>query len=104
MIYRELRDFLSLHANYKAANFGSSVAGLRTSRKVDIPEFPRMSESTRVTPLIPGIPYLKKLGGRDQSKEKPVGKAEYAQASRNALQQYLVDLIRAVVSRPVTLG
>ena len=28
-----------------------------------------------------------------------MGKAEYAQASRDALQKYLVELIRAVVSR-----
>ena len=44
------------------------------------------------------IPYLKKFGG-PQGKEKPVGKSEYAQASRDALQSYLVDLIRAVVSK-----
>ncbi|KAK8858386.1 hypothetical protein IAR55_002613 [Kwoniella newhampshirensis] len=92
VIYRELRDFLSLHAHYKAANFGSSVAGLRTSRRVEIPDFPKMS-----------IPYLNKLGGnqaKDKEKQKPVGKAEYAQASRDALQQYLVELIRAVIFRP----
>lgn len=87
MIYRELRDFLSLHAHYKASNFGSSVGGLRSSRRVEIPEFPRMS-----------IPYLKKFGG-PQGEKKPVGKDQYAQASRDALQSYLVDLIRAVVSR-----
>jgi hypothetical protein len=44
VIYRELRDFLSLHAHYKAANFGTSVPGVRSSRHVDIPEFPKMSE------------------------------------------------------------
>lgn len=90
MIYRELRDFLSLHAHYKAANFGSSVGGLRASRRVEIPDFPKMS-----------IPYLNKFGGnndRPQGEKKPVGKHEYAQASRDALQKYLVELIRAVVS------
>jgi hypothetical protein len=45
-----------------------------------------------------GIPYLNKVSGRDKTKEKPSGKAEYAQAGREACQQYLVDLIRAVVS------
>jgi phospholipase D1/2 len=89
VIYRELRDFLSLHAHYKAANIGTSVSGLRTSRRVDIPNFPAMS-----------IPYLNRIAGREGHKEKPVGKAEYAQASRDALQQYLVELIRAVVSGP----
>lgn len=44
VIYRELRDFFQLHAHYKAANVGTSVAGLRTSRKVEIPDFPKMSE------------------------------------------------------------
>lgn len=86
VIYRELRDFLSLHAHYKAANFGTSVGGLRGSRKVDIPEFPKIS-----------IPYFKTLQ-RNQGKEKPQNKADYAQASRDALQNYLVELIRAVVS------
>ena len=86
MIYRELRDFLSLHAHYKAANFGTSVGGLRGSRKVDIPEFPKMS-----------IPYLKSLRGNQTNKEKNMSKADYAQASRDALQKYLVELIRAVV-------
>nr|XP_019045930.1 phospholipase D [Kwoniella bestiolae CBS 10118]OCF24860.1 phospholipase D [Kwoniella bestiolae CBS 10118] len=87
VIYRELRDFLSLHAHYKAANFGTSVAGLRASRRVEIPDFPKMS-----------IPYLNKLG--NQQGGQAVGKAEYAQASRDALQQYLVELIRAVIFRP----
>ncbi|WWD04615.1 hypothetical protein V865_002686 [Kwoniella europaea PYCC6329] len=93
VIYRELRDFLSLHAHYKAANFGTSVAGLRASRRVEIPDFPRMS-----------IPYLNKLApstsNEKEKPHKPVGKAEYAQASRDALQQYLVELIRAVIFRP----
>jgi phospholipase D1/2 len=85
VIYRELRDFLSLHAHYKAANFGTSVGGLRGNRKVDIPEFPKIS-----------IPYLKSLRG-NQGKEKNISKADFAQASRDALQTYLVELIRAVV-------
>lgn len=48
------------------------------------------------------IPYLNKFerttGGKDKEKAKHIGKTEHAQASRNALQQYLVELIRAVVS------
>ncbi|ORX40300.1 hypothetical protein BD324DRAFT_641172 [Kockovaella imperatae] len=78
VIYRELRDFLSLHANYKAANFGTSVGGLRSSRRVEIPEFPKMS-----------IPYFSRSHGKDQ-----------AQMAREALQKYLVELIRAVIFRP----
>nr|AAN75609.2 SPO14 [Cryptococcus neoformans var. neoformans] len=93
VIFRELRDFLSLHAHYKAANFGTSVAGLRSARRVEIPDFPLTS-----------IPYLNKFertsGGKDKEKTKHIDKAEHAQASRNALQQYLVELIRAVIFRP----
>lgn len=44
------------------------------------------------------IPYLNKFGGQQQGEKKPAGKSEYAQASRDALQNYLVELIRAVVS------
>jgi phospholipase D1/2 len=87
VIYRELRDFLSLHTHYKAANFGTNVPGIiRTSRHVDIPEFPKMS-----------IPYLKSMSGRRGVDTRGMSKAEYAQAGRDALQAYLVALIRAVV-------
>jgi phospholipase D1/2 len=44
VIYRELKDFFSLHSHYKAANFGSRVAGLRSSRPVKIPDFPKFGE------------------------------------------------------------
>ncbi|WVN88729.1 uncharacterized protein L203_103942 [Cryptococcus depauperatus CBS 7841] len=90
VVYRELRDFLSLHAHYKAANIGTSVAGLRSTRKVEIPDFPKMS-----------IPYLNKfeksLGER---KSKFDGKLDYAKECRAALQHYLVQLICAVIFRP----
>lgn len=43
------------------------------------------------------IPYLKSLRGNQTNKEKNMNKADYAQASRDALQKYLVELIRAVV-------
>ena len=60
-----------------------------------------MSASALSTSLTIGIPYLKKLGGRDGAREKAMGKVEYAQASRDALQHYLVGLIRAVVSKVI---
>lgn len=41
VVYRELRDFVILHAHYKAANLGTRVTGLRSSRRVELPEFPR---------------------------------------------------------------
>ncbi|EIW66666.1 hypothetical protein TREMEDRAFT_34686 [Tremella mesenterica DSM 1558] len=89
VIFRELRDFVSLHAHYKASNFGSKVTGLRSSRGVEIPDFPKMS-----------IPYLNRLGWEKSEKGEKWGRAEYAEASRGALQKYLVELIRAVIFRP----
>lgn len=47
------------------------------------------------------IPYLKSLRGNQTNKEKNMNKADYAQASRDALQNYLVELIRAVVCPPL---
>jgi phospholipase D1/2 len=48
VVYRELRDFLMLHAHYKAANIGTSLTGLRSSRRVEIPEFPKNCEWNRI--------------------------------------------------------
>lgn len=90
VIFRELRDFLSLHAHYKAASLGSKVPSFRSARKLDVPDFPKIS-----------IPYLNRIGGRearDKPRAKDNGRAEYAENSRSALQRYLVELIRAVVS------
>lgn len=106
VIYRELRDFLSLHAHYKADNLGTRVSHFGGVRRVEIPEFPRSS-----------IPYLGRvrLGNKEakvlgldnsedekQEEQSKKGKSrqEQSRQSRIALQQYLVDLIRAVMFRP----
>lgn len=44
------------------------------------------------------IPYLKNMQGRRGEENKGMSKAEFAQAGRDALQRYLVELIRSVVS------
>lgn len=46
VIYRDLRDFVSLHTHYKTANFGHRVTRSNV-RHVDIPEFPRNGELVR---------------------------------------------------------
>lgn len=43
VIYRELRDFISLHGHYKAENLGNRVSHFSGTRKVEIPEFPKSS-------------------------------------------------------------
>jgi len=78
VVYRELRDFISLHAHYAVSNV--------YNRNVDhMPEFPKTS--------LPYFKFLKEKGDR-------VGKADFARLQREALENYLVELIRAVV-RPL---
>ena len=48
VIYRELRDFVSLHTHYKADNLGTRVSHLRGARRIEIPEFPKTSTSLDV--------------------------------------------------------
>ena len=46
-----------------------------------------------------GIPTLRQFGlSGKEGRDKGFNKAEFAQAARDALQRYLVQLIRAVVS------
>lgn len=81
VIYRELRDFLSLHAHYTVSNV--------YNRNVDhMPEFPKTS--------LPYFKFLKEKGYR-------VGKADFARLQREALENYLIELIRAVVSLLIIL-
>ncbi|KIM43354.1 hypothetical protein M413DRAFT_18406 [Hebeloma cylindrosporum] len=78
VVYRELRDFLSLHAHYAVSNV--------YNRNVDhMPEFPKTS-----------LPYFKFL----KEKGDGVGKADFARLQREALENYLIELIRAVMFHP----
>jgi phospholipase D1/2 len=75
VVYRELRDFISLHAHYTVSNV--------YNRNVDkMPEFPKTS--------LPYFKFLKEKGDR-------VGNADFARLQREALENYLIELIRAVV-------
>ncbi|OAV88495.1 hypothetical protein PTTG_00875 [Puccinia triticina 1-1 BBBD Race 1] len=80
VIYRELRDFVNLHAAYKASNIVS-----RNSNDVTLPNFPRTS--------LPYYNLLKREG-------KAEGKAEFARLQRAGLQEYLIKLTKATMFVP----
>ncbi|PPQ89645.1 hypothetical protein CVT25_013832 [Psilocybe cyanescens] len=82
VIYRELRDFLSLHAHYTVSNV--------YNRNVDkMPEFPTTS-----------LPYFKFLKKEGREKGSKVDRADFARLQREALENYLINLIRAVMFHP----
>ncbi|KAI0263930.1 phospholipase D [Gloeopeniophorella convolvens] len=84
VIYRQLRDFLSLHAHYAVSNaYNRNVENL--------PEFPRTS-----------IPYLKFLKKESRERGGEVGRADFARLQREALENYLIGLIRAVMFHPTS--
>ncbi|KAG6868612.1 hypothetical protein C0993_000415 [Termitomyces sp. T159_Od127] len=78
VIYRQLRDFLSLHTHYTVTNV--------YKRNVDkMPEFPRTS--------LPYFKFLKKEG-------RDVSQTDFARLQRESLENYLIELIRAVMFHP----
>ncbi|KAH9002804.1 phospholipase D [Lactarius hatsudake] len=84
VIYRQLRDFLSLHAHYAVSN--------AYNRNVEkLPEFPRTS-----------IPYFKFLKKESRERGGDVGRADFARLQREVLESYLVNLIRAVMFHPTS--
>ncbi|KAF8798774.1 phospholipase D [Phlegmacium glaucopus] len=81
VIYRELKDFISLHTHYTLSN-------AVYNRNMDkLPEFPKTS-----------LPYLKFLKKEGRESGGSVGRANFARLQREALETYLIDLIRAVAS------
>lgn len=96
VIYRQLRDFISLHTHYTISNAFST-------HKDKLPEFPRISMPLQLhslaflTTLPEGLPYLNflKIGGGGTQ----VRQADFALSQRKALEDYLIKLIRAVVRR-----
>jgi len=80
VIYRELRDFVNLHAAYKASNIVS-----RNANDVTLPNFPRTS--------LPYYNLLKREG-------KAEGKAEFARLQRAGLEEYLIKLTKATMFVP----
>lgn len=78
VIYRELKDFVNLHAHYRVANLRQGID--------KFPAFPKTS-----------LPYLNWLKSEGRGN---VGKADFARMQREALENYLLKLIRATV-RPL---
>ena len=95
VVYRQLREFISLHTHYTISNaYNRNVESL--------PDFPKTSEYQRcsthlerqLTFCLQGLPYFKWLKERGDD----VGKADFARMQREALENYLLELIRSVVS------
>jgi phospholipase D1/2 len=96
VIYRQLKEFLSLHTHYTFSN--------AYNRNVEtLPEFPKTSkratpsDGTNGLPSLSGLPYLKFLKKEGRERGNKVGHAEFARMQREVLENYLVGLIRAVV-------
>ncbi|XP_006462684.1 hypothetical protein AGABI2DRAFT_186563 [Agaricus bisporus var. bisporus H97] len=78
VIYRQLRDFVSLHTHYTVSNVYNRLGD-------ELPEFPLTS-----------IPYLKFLKKEDAN----IDQASFARLQREALETYLIKLMRAVMFHP----
>lgn len=92
VVYRQLRDFFSLHTHYTVSNVYNRLGD-------ELPEFPLTSEChpclfDQVLIIPAGIPYLKFLKKEDAN----IDQASFARLQREALETYLIKLIRAVVS------
>jgi len=83
VIYRQLRDFNSLHTHYKVTNF--------YTRNMDLPDFPRAKLGRQT------LQRLKKEKGPE------AGRKEFAKMRREELENYLAGMIKAVV-RPLAHG
>lgn len=91
VVYRQLREFLSLHGHYTLSNaYNRNIESL--------PEFPLTSKHpnwrayTNTDSMI-ALPYFKFLKERGND----VGRADFARLQRETLENYLIGLIRAVV-------
>ncbi|GAC95524.1 phospholipase D active site motif containing protein [Pseudozyma hubeiensis SY62] len=87
VIYRELRDFINLHTHYRAAALrgylGRSIGGNSTEGDVGLPSFPKMS-----------LPYFNQL-----QRQGKTSRADFARAQRDALENYIIELIRRTMFR-----
>ncbi|KAF7795377.1 hypothetical protein EIP86_006534 [Pleurotus ostreatoroseus] len=75
VVYRQLREFLSLHTHYTFSNAYNRNVG-------PLPDFPRA-----------GIPYFNFLKERSSD----FSRADFARMQRESLENYLIGLIRSVV-------
>lgn len=80
VIYREMRDFVNLHAHYR-------FASIVQNDTVTLPSFPKTS-----------LPYFNVL--KRERGDKEVAKADFARLQRESLENYLLKLIRCLMFRP----
>ncbi|UZJ56005.1 hypothetical protein CBS101457_005325 [Exobasidium rhododendri] len=89
--YRSLRDFINLHTHYRAAAIkgylGRPVG--QGEGDIGIPSFPKTS-----------LPYFNQLKREGRTKGNDNVKAEFAKAQRDALEDYIVELIKRTMFRP----
>ncbi|QRW27360.1 phospholipase [Rhizoctonia solani] len=83
VIYRQLRDFISLHGHYRVAS-----VYLRGDQPL-LPEFPKTS--------LPYFKFLKKEGREKGAGE--VHRTDFAKLQRESLENYLIGVIKAVMFR-----
>ncbi|KAH7340733.1 hypothetical protein B0J17DRAFT_694350 [Rhizoctonia solani] len=82
VIYRQLRDFISLHGHYRVAS-----VYLRGDQPL-LPEFPKTS-----------LPYFKFLKKEGREKGTEMHRTDFAKLQRESLENYLIGVIKAVMFR-----
>lgn len=89
--YRSLRDFINLHTHYRAAAFKGYLGRPIGAGEGDvgIPSFPKTS-----------LPYLNQLQRQGWGRQGENVRAQFAKSQREALEDYLVELIRKTLFRP----
>jgi phospholipase D1/2 len=99
VIYRQLRDFISLHTHYRFSNVYNRIPDA-------LPEFPRTSASPfllgsyGLIERFLGLPYFKFLS---REKGDQIAQSDFARLQRAALEEYLIRLIKAVVSLDIAI-
>ncbi|PWN18006.1 phospholipase D [Microstroma glucosiphilum] len=93
VIYRTLGDFIALHTHYRAAAlkgiFGRAVGDKGTpDGEIGLPRFPKTS-----------LPYFRQLQSQGGMKSGNARKV-FARVQRDALEDYIVALVRRTMFRP----
>lgn len=94
VIYRSLGDFLALHTHYRAAALrgyvGKAVGGDGGTADGDVglPRFPKTS-----------LPYLRQLQSQGRMRGEE-GRRMFARFQRDALEDYIIELVKRVMFRP----
>lgn len=89
--YRSLRDFINLHAHYRAAAIKGYLGRPVGAGEGDVglPSFPKTS-----------LPYFNQLQRQGWTRGSENVKADFAKAQRDALEDYIIELIKRTMFRP----